>query len=195
MLLSFAAINSLRQHIKDCSRIHGIITDGGQAANIVPAHTAASLLVRAQEDSYLDELKEKVLNCFRGAAKSTGARLKYKWSVHYTPMNNNLKLAGIFMQNMRSLGRPMELYNPRESFGSTDMGNVSELVPAIHPFIAIAPEGVAVHSTEFATAASSQSGIKGSIDSAKAMAMSVVDLLSNSKTLQQLREEFNKKDD
>jgi len=193
MLLSFAALNSLRQHIKDRSRIHGIITDGGQAANIVPAHSAASLLVRAEDDSYLDELKEKVLNCFRGAAKQTGARLKHKWGVRYAPMKNNLTLAKLFMQNMQSLGRPMELSDPRQSFGSTDMGNLSQLVPAIHPFVAIAPEGTAAHSTEFAAAASSEAGIQGALDSAKAMAMTVADLLSDSEALRQAREEFGGK--
>ncbi len=196
MLLSFNAINSLRQHIKDRSRIHGIITDGGQAANIVPAHTAASLLVRAEDNSYLDDLKERVLNCFRGAAKATGARLKYKWDeVRYAPMRNNLTLARLFTHNIESLGRPMELHNPSATFGSTDMGNVSQLVPAIHPFVAIAPMGIAVHSTQFATAAASEVGIRGFIDSAKALAMTAVDLLSSPEVLNQAKEEFAKKDD
>ncbi|GAH88159.1 unnamed protein product, partial [marine sediment metagenome] len=68
MLQSFSAINSLRQHIKDKARIHGIITDGGEAANIVPAHSAGLFIVRAEDDSYLDELKQRVINCFAGAA-------------------------------------------------------------------------------------------------------------------------------
>ncbi|MDO8442868.1 MAG: amidohydrolase, partial [bacterium] len=87
MLLSFAAINALRQHIKSTARIHGIITDGGKAANIVPAHSAGLFMVRAKENGYLDELKQKVLNCFTGAATATGARLEYKWdNVCYAPM-------------------------------------------------------------------------------------------------------------
>jgi len=73
MLQSFTAINSLRQHIKDRARIHGIITDGGKAANIVPAHSAGTFLVRAEDAPYLDELKQKVLNCFIGAATASGA--------------------------------------------------------------------------------------------------------------------------
>ncbi|MGD8501779.1 MAG: amidohydrolase, partial [Phycisphaerales bacterium] len=71
MLMSYSAINSLRQHIRDSARIHGIITDGGEAPNIVPAHTAGHFIVRAAEDSYLDELKERVINCFVGAATAT----------------------------------------------------------------------------------------------------------------------------
>jgi amidohydrolase len=75
MILSFNAIDALRQHIKSKARIHGIITDGGQAANVVPAHSAGNFLVRAPDETYLAELKEKVLNCFKGAAQATGARL------------------------------------------------------------------------------------------------------------------------
>ena len=195
MLLSFGAINSLRQHIKDKSRIHGIITDGGKAANIVPAHSSASFLVRAEKDGYLDELKEKVLNCFRGAAKATGARLRYRWGTRYQPMKNNLTLAKLFMQNMQSLGRRMKLCEESQAFGSTDMGNVSQVVPAIHPFVSIAPKGVVTHSPQFAKAASSDEGIQGFVDSAKAIAMTVVDLLSNPDILNQVREEFSKEDD
>src|SRR4030042_2499426 len=80
ILQSFTAINSLRQHIKETARIHGIITDGGEAANIVPAHSAGTFIVRAEDDAYLDELKERVLNCFVGAAVATGARLEYRWT-------------------------------------------------------------------------------------------------------------------
>jgi len=79
MLLSFASINSLRQHIRSTARVHGIITDGGEASNIVPAHSAGNFIVRAMDMDYLEELKEKVLNCFIGAATATGAQLKYKW--------------------------------------------------------------------------------------------------------------------
>ena len=78
MIQSYNAINSLRQHIRNKSRIHGIITDGGEAPNIVPAHTAASFIVRAENDTYLDELKEKVTSCFVSAAVATGAELKYR---------------------------------------------------------------------------------------------------------------------
>ncbi|MBI4296272.1 MAG: M20 family metallopeptidase [Chloroflexi bacterium] len=191
MLLSFAAINGLRQHIKSKARIHGIITDGGQAANIVPAHTAADFLVRADEDKYLDELKKRVINCFQGGAMATGARLEYKWSdVRYATMKNNMTLARLFKQNMESLGRKIRLYEASEGSGSTDMGNVSHLVPSIHPFVAIAPRGAAVHTIEFAAAAASETGMRGLHDAAKALALTVVDLLANPKTVRQARKEF-----
>ena len=101
MLISYAGINSLRQHIRDSARIHGVITDGGEAANIVPAHTAGHFIVRAAEDTYLDELKERVLNCFIGAATATGARLKYRWGeARYAPLRNNFTLARLFRKNL-----------------------------------------------------------------------------------------------
>ena len=194
MLLSFAALNSLRQHIKERARIHGIITDGGQAANIVPAHSSGSFLVRAEDETYLEKLKQKVLNCFAAAAQATGARLEYRWGDKaYAPMHNNLTLARLFMENMKSLGRPMEFYDSSQLFGSTDMGNVSRLVPSIHPFVAIAAKEVVGHSREFARAAASSAGSQAMTLAAKALAMTVVDLLASPEMLLRVREEFEGK--
>ena len=196
MLQSFAAINSLRQHIKDKARIHGIITDGGEAANIVPAHSAGNFIVRAEDDTYLDELREKTLNCFIGAATATGAHLEYRWGkVRYAPLRNNLTLARLFRQNVQSLGRKMQLSNPNKSLGSTDMGNVSQIVPSIHPTVAIAPAGVVIHSPEFASAAASDSGMRGLLDAAKALAMTVVDLAANPEITIRVKQEFGKVND
>ena len=193
ILQSFAAINSLRQHIKSTARIHGIITDGGQAANIVPAHSAAIFIVRAVDDAYLDELKQKVLNCFSGASEATGARLEYRWAdTRYSPMRNNLPLARLFTQNMQSLGRRVTLSNPSSAFGSTDMGNVSQLVPSIHPGVAIADKEILVHSPQFALAAASEAGIKGMLEAAMALAMTVVDLLANPETVARVKKEFKR---
>jgi amidohydrolase len=194
MLQSFVAINSLRQHIKNKARIHGIITDGGEAANIVPAHSAGTFIVRAEDDAYLDELKEKVLNCFVGAAVASGARLEYRWgTVRYAPLRNNLTLARLFRQNMRSLGRKMLLSDPSKGFGSTDMGNVSQIVPSIHAGVAIAPKEVVIHSPEFASAAASEAGIQGMLDAAKALAMTVVDLVADPEIVIRVKQEFGSK--
>lgn len=191
MILAFNAINSLRQHIKDRARIHGIITHGGEAANIVPAYTRAEMIVRATETDYLDELKQKVLNCFTGASLATGARLEYRWSEgYYAPMNNNLTMAQLFSRNLESLGRKVEPFELRFGFGSTDMGNVSQIVPAIHPEVAIAPSGTLLHSEDFAKASASKAAHDGLIDAAKAQAMTVVDLLSKKETLAKVKEEF-----
>ena len=192
MILAFTSINSLRQHIRGDARIHGIITDGGEAPNIVPAHSAAVFLVRALDDDYLSELKDRVLNCFTGASVATGARLEYRWrDSTYAPMKNNMTLAGLFRQNLESLGRKVEAFDPRFGLGSTDMGNVSQVVPSIHPTIAIAPGDVLIHTLEFAAAAASEAGHNGLLDAAKAMAMTVADILQPG-TIDKIRQEFQR---
>jgi amidohydrolase len=190
MILAFTSINSLRQHIRSEARIHGIITDGGEAPNIVPAHSAAVFLIRAPDDEYLAELKDKVLNCFTGASVASGARLEYRWRDRtYAPMKNNATLAGLFKQNLESLGRHVEAFDPRFGFGSTDMGNVSQVVPSIHPTIAIASPDVFIHTQEFASAATSEAGHEGLMDAAKAMAMTVADILQPG-TLDRIKQGF-----
>lgn len=190
MLQSYNAINALRQHIRGTARVHGIITHGGDAANVVPAYSAGNFIVRAVEDDYLDELKEKILNCFIGAATATGARLEYKWGERYAPLLNNLTLARLFADNMGTLGRNIALADPDSFFGSTDMGNVSQILPGIHPFVAIAGPEILLHSAEFALAAASDDGTKGMMDAAGAMAMTVVDLLACPEKLAEAKEEF-----
>lgn len=191
LLMSFAGVNSLRQHIRDSARIHGIITDGGEAPNIVPAHTAARFIVRAAEDSYLDELKGRVLNCFIGAATATGARLKYQWGeTRYAPLRNNFTLARMFRKNLQSLGRRVHLVDPRIGIGSSDIGNVSQVVPSIHPLIAIASARAVTHSPQFARTAASEAGTRGLLDAAKALAMTVVDLMAEPAMLDRVKKEF-----
>lgn len=197
MILSFNAVNSLRQHVNSKARIHGIITNGGQAANVVPAYSAASFLVRAADETYLAELKQKVLNCFQGAATATGARLEYRWDeLCYAPMFNNLTLGKYFVHNMRQLGRRAKMEDPDKSFGSTDFGNVSQLVPGIHASVAIALPGITTHSPEFSAAAVSEKGLQAMMDAVKALAMTVADLVSDPELLAKVKTEFynNKKE-
>ena len=190
MVQAFNGINSLRQHIRERARIHGIITQGGEAANIVPSYSAGSFAVRAEDEAYLDELKEKVINCFKAASLATGARLEYKWSEgYYAPMRINLAMAELFTKNMEALGRKAQPPLSRP-FASTDMGNVSAVVPSIHPYVAIAPVEVMTHSPEFCWAAASETGHRGLLDGAKAMAMTVVDIISQPETMARIKEEF-----
>lgn len=191
LILAFNSINSLRQHLKDEARVHGVITDGGEAPNIVPAHSAARFLIRALDNAYLGELKEKVLKCFEGASLASGAGLKYSWGEKaYASMKNNVTMAGLFSRNLELLGRQVEFFNPDFGCGSTDMGNVSQVVPSIHPTVAIAPAEVLLHSPEFAVAAASRDGYKGLLDAAKALAMTVVDILGQPEVLDGIKQEF-----
>lgn len=192
MIVAFTSINSLRQHIRGDARIHGIITDGGEAPNIVPAHSAAEFLIRASDNQYLEELRDRVLNCFKGASSASGARLEYRWREEvYAPMKNNATLGQLFACNLESLGRQVIASDPDHGFGSTDMGNVSQLVPSIHPTIAIASPAITIHTAEFAAAAASEAGHEGLIDAAKAMAMTVVDILQPG-MLDMIKEEFRR---
>jgi len=105
-------------------------------------------------------------------------------------MLNNLTLAQLFIQNMQSLGRDIVLSDPSGAVGSTDMGNVSQIMPSIHPHVQITEEDILIHSPEFALAAASEVGIKGILDAAKALSMTVIDLLANPETINKVREEF-----
>ena len=193
MILSFNAIDALRQHIKEKARIHGIITDGGEAANIVPTHTAGTFLVRAEDNAYLDDLKERVISCFTGAAIATGAKLKYRWAdVRYAPMLNNITLGKLFRNNMQSLGHSIPLGETEKWGGSSDVGNVSQLVPTIQPMIGIAPPDVLVHSAEFAKVAATKKALDTILDAAKAMAMTAAEILTTPKILADIRTEFKK---
>jgi amidohydrolase len=191
MILSYNAIDALRQHMGEKARIHGIITDGGEAANVVPAHTAATFMVRTNEDQFLDELKDKVINCFAGAATATGAELKYRWdAVRYSSMKNNLTLGRLFQKNMAALGRSIPIGEDSKQSGSTDVGNVSQLVPAIQPTVSIAPDSVLIHTPEFARAAATEEALDCMLYAAKAMAMTAIDLFAVPQTLKKVQAEF-----
>lgn len=192
MVIAFSAIGLLRQQVRSDARIHGIITDGGQAVNVIPHHTAAKLLLRSLDNDYLDALRERVLACFRAGAEATGCRLEYRWGdeSRYMTMNNNRTLARVFAANFEALGRRPEEPRERRALGSTDMGNVSHLVPAIHPTVAIAPPDVPIHTEEFREFARSESGHRGLMDAAKALAMTAVDLLADPSLLESAWQEF-----
>ncbi len=192
MIQSYNAINSLRQHIREKERVHGVITDGGEAANIVPAHTAANFIVRAETDDRLEALKERVLDCFRGAAIATGAELNYKWSAYYAAMISNMTLARLFKKNLEALGRRIPLGDASLWAGSTDVGNVSRLVPTVQPLVGIAPESVLLHSPDFAAAANTGEALDAMLDAARAMAMTAVDILAGPEVLAAARDEWDR---
>jgi len=190
LILAYNAIGALRQHIRSSARLHGVITDGGQAANVVPNHSAASFMVRAEDDAYLEELKTKVIACFEAGARASGARLEYRWSENqFAAMRTNGPLAEAHKANLAALGRETR-DQPSRGTGSTDMGNVSALVPAIHPTIAVAPPEIGIHSREFAACAASEDGHRGLLDAAKAMAMTAIDVLTDPDLRRRIQEEF-----
>ena len=159
LITAYSAIAQLRQHIRATERIHGIITDGGQAPNIVPERAAGLFMIRAESDSRLMRLKERVMGCLRAGAQATGARLNLRTiGEDYADMLTSAPLAQAYAANLQSIGREIRALAdlPAGIAGSTDMGNVSKLVPAIHPMIASAPANVPLHSVEFAQHAGSE---------------------------------------
>jgi amidohydrolase len=179
-VLTYNNISVLRQQLTYDVRIHGIITHGGSASNIIPDYTAAEFLVRAAEKDHALAVLDKVRDCARAGALATGAEVKLtRGETYYANMVPSTILADLFDANLTALGREVQLPDPNERMGSTDMGNVSHVIPALHPYVAIAPEEVAGHSPEFRAAAASPEGHAGLLDAAKALAMTAVDLFSN----------------
>ncbi|HUD53468.1 M20 family metallopeptidase [Parvibaculum sp.] len=182
LVTAYQAIAQLRQHIKHSERIHGIITKGGMAPNIVPDETEGFFYVRAANAEELAVLKRRVQACFEAGALATGCTAEIKWAqADYLDLKTSMPLARSYETNMRTVGRdffPIEKL-PAGSAGSTDMGNVSHRVPSIHPMISCAPPNVVIHNPEFARWAGSETGDKACIDGAKALAMTAIDYMTD----------------
>ena len=187
---TFQSINALRQHITDDARIHGIITHGGDAPNIVPDYSASLFYVRAMDDDYCDELLEKVKNCARGASLATGARVEMEMQGAYKSLRTNMPLAQTFKANLEALGWEFDDVDPAKGIGSTDMADVSHVTAAIHPYLSIGPKDLVGHSTEFAEAAASGKGQQAMIAAAKALATTAVDVLLRPSLFAAIRTEF-----
>ncbi|MEN6543576.1 M20 family metallopeptidase [Parvibaculum sp.] len=193
LVTAYQSIAQLRQHIKHTERIHGIITKGGAAPNIVPDETEGFFYIRAANAEELAMLKTRVQACFEAGALATGCTVDIKWAqVDYLDLKTNMPLARSYEGNMRALGRdffPIEKL-PSGSAGSTDMGNVSHRLPSIHPMIACAPPNVVIHNPEFARWAGSELGDKACIDGAKALAMTAIDYLTDASLRAKAAAEF-----
>jgi len=191
MITAFNAVNSLRQRLRNQGAVQGIITDGGKAANIIPAYSAGEFMLRAEDNVKLDALKQQFLNCFIGAATASGARFQYQAEGRMEAVLVNMTLARLFAENAASLGRRMRFVKLR-SPASTDFGNVSWQMPGISPLLAAAPEGTRGHSPEMAAAAASEMGFQTMLDAAAGMAMTVADLLAQPEILAKAKREFQR---
>jgi amidohydrolase len=178
LTIAQTSIGLLRQHILSTDRVHGIITKGGDAANIVPAHTSARYMVRSERLPELQALRDRVVKCFEAGATATGATLEIVGGDHpYAQVEHDPELAAIYQANAEALGRTfVEL---GRASGSTDMGNVSLAVPSIHPFIGIDSGDAVNHQPEFAAACVAPAADKAVIDGAVALAWTALDIASN----------------
>ena len=179
VLLGFSALSALRLVIRSDSRVHGIITDGGQAPNIIPEHAAARLMVRSPDNAYLAELRERVVACFQGAAKATGCELRSSWSDTTDGVTTNVALAEAFAANAKALGRTMGPRRPAAPLGSTDMGNVSTAMPSLHPILSLTDQPTPGHSHAFAAAAATPAALATMRIGAKALAHTAIDVLTD----------------
>ena len=191
VLLGWTALSALRLTVRSDSRFHGIITDGGKAANIIPDRAAARFMVRSPDNGYLHDLRRRVLACFEGAAAATGCELRATWSDVCELVSTNRPLAEAFAANARALGREMKPRRPGDTHGSTDMGNVTTVVPGIHPFLSITDGPVPGHSVEFAAAARTPRALETMRVAAKALAMTAIDVLRDEKLRVRAKEAFN----
>jgi amidohydrolase len=188
---TFNLLDSARVHLRDGARLHGIITDGGQAVNIIPERAAAAFSVRAPTAAYLDEVLAMLRRTAEAAALATGTRVEVELGQGYKDMRNNLPLARRFGAHLGELGVPFVEQDPSLGAGSTDMGDVSYAVPSIHPYLAICEAGESMcHQRSFAEHAVSERGIDAATDAAAAMALTAWDVLADDELRGEARRAF-----
>lgn len=187
----FNNISALREHFQSDARVHGVIKEGGKAANVVPDYTMAEFYVRAAKKSYLEKLVEQVKNCAEAAALSNGAKVKItNFEACYDNMITNEALSDVLTENLLAVGIP-EVLPARDSMGSTDAGNVSQRCPMVHGYFSISDHGyVPGHTVEFAECAASDYAHEQMILNVRAFAMSAYQLLTQPELLAKIKEEF-----
>lgn len=194
-LETFRSIDAQRVHFRDGVRVHGIITDGGQAVNVIPERAESIFLLRAPNVTELERVAKIAERCARGAALAAGVEVDVHMRNGYKNMRNNLSLARRFGAALEALGRKPRESDPSVGAGSTDMGDVSHAVPSIHPYLAICDEGETLcHEHAFAKCARSVRGFETMRVAAKAMARTAADALEDRALLATLRAEFERGD-
>jgi len=191
VILTFNAINALRQHILPSARVHGIIVEGGKAPNVVPDLAVARFYIRATTKKYLMELSEKVKNCARGASIATGTELEISnFEASYDNMVTNETLSKRYNEHLKGLGVE-DCENIRETFGSIDMGNVSHVCPAIHPYFGICRgSGIAAHTKELAEATLTEEAHDSMKKTIAALVLTAADVIMDEELLKKIKEEF-----
>lgn len=190
-LQTFSLIDSQRVHFKDGVRVHGFVTNGGQAVNIIPEHAACELSVRARDLPELERVRTIVERCARGAALACGVEVAITQRQGYKDMVNNFALARRFGDHARAVGRAPRETDESVGAGSTDMGDVSHAVPSIHPWLAICKVGeTTCHQQAFQRCAGGEGGAATMLAAAKSMARTTLDLMRDPELVRAVRAEF-----
>lgn len=182
LTIAQTALGLLRQHIRSTDRIHGIVTNGGSAANVIPAHTSAKYMIRSETLDQLAELRPKVYRCFEAGGLATGAKVVISGGDKpYAEMRRHAAMAELYRKNSEALGRPFPNLGEWETrpTGSTDMGNVSLAMPSIHPMIGINSLPAVNHQPEFTAHCVTPDADKALIDGALTMAWTCIDMAAN----------------
>ena len=192
IIMLFNSVNALRQQLKEDVRIHGIIIKGGDAVNIIPDNTEAKFNIRSQSRKYLNTVTEKVKNCARGASLQTQTRLKINYFADSCDdLLRNDTLSKEYEENILLFDE--EIDREPKLLGSSDIGNVSYLVPTIHPMVKTTSKGVSLHTKQLAKDAYSEQGHRGLIIGTKALAMTGLKVLLDSDFFSNIKTEFNEK--
>jgi amidohydrolase len=187
----FVSLDLMRQQLRPDARVHGVITKGGEQANIVPEYTSAEFYLRALDKTYCRELLRRFEGCAEGAAAATGCRVTVAADpIVHDPLKPNPSMADLFGQNLAFIGFPEDPDDGQAGYGSTDCGNVSQALPTIHPYVRISPDGVPGHSRDFARWARSPVARAGMVAGAKALALTALDLLASPEALRRAKEDF-----
>jgi amidohydrolase len=189
----FVSLDAMRQQLRPDARVHGVITKGGEQANIIPEHTSAEFYLRAVTVDYCHELLRRFRAAAEGAATATGCRVTVTAdpTVH-EPLRPNATMSGLFASNLELIDFPEDPDDGQAGYGSTDCGNVSQRLPTIHPYIRISPDRVPGHSRDFARWARSPLARTGMLAGAKALALTALDLLASPDALVRAKQDFAK---
>jgi amidohydrolase len=191
VLLFFNSVHALRQQLKEDARVHGIITRGGEAVNIIPDLSIAQFSIRAKTRKYLNEVVDKVKNCARGAAIQTGCKLKISFfEKSVDDYIGNQVLMDEYIKNLEIIGESIDPVS--KVFGSSDIGNLSYIKPTLCPVVKIASKGVELHTIEMANASFSKVGYQGLITGTKAMALTGLKMLTDNNFYNKVRTSFKK---
>jgi amidohydrolase len=193
MIIFFSSVGLLRQQVRTDARIHGVITYGGGAPNVIPPYTSCRFRVRGTDAGYCDELVERIVACAEAGAKATGCRMEWKEYVRpYLNMVANHTLGASLRENLEAIGRDVQDERSSEGSGSTDFGNVSHKIPAVHAYLGICGPEAGWHSKEVAAATKTDRGHAAILAGAKSLAMTAIDLLADENLRAEAWEEHKK---